>query len=353
MAKIAIIGSGLMGSAMSWPLSSNGHEIRLVGTHLDREIITSCKEKNFHPALKRKLPPRVIPYYLEELPQALDGVEVMLQGVNSLGVEWFARTIGPHLRPEAPLIAITKGLAAAPDGSLQILPAYLNSMLPPEKRDRIPLAAVGGPCIAGELAGHRQTCVYFTGIDQAVIEKLAALFRTDYYHIWLSTDIIGVEACVALKNGYVLGISLAQGLLQKAGGLDEAGANMFNLASAVFAQAGYEMEGLVQLMGGDKRLVTNLPGIGDMYVTSMGGRTAILAKHMGNGLTLSQARALMPGVTLEALEVIRVVGDYISRAIGNNKLSSSEFPIMRYLYRLVTEDSTEPIPLDDFFGGRK
>ena len=28
---------------------------------------------------------------------------------------------------------------------------------------------------------------------------------TDYYHISLSTDVIGIEGAVALKNGYALG----------------------------------------------------------------------------------------------------------------------------------------------------
>ena len=45
----AIVGAGVMGTATAWPLSDNGHEIRLVGTHLDHDIIQSCKEKNFHP----------------------------------------------------------------------------------------------------------------------------------------------------------------------------------------------------------------------------------------------------------------------------------------------------------------
>lgn len=36
---IAIIGSGMMGSALAFPAAENGHEVRLVGTHLDRDII--------------------------------------------------------------------------------------------------------------------------------------------------------------------------------------------------------------------------------------------------------------------------------------------------------------------------
>jgi len=59
MRKAAILGAGYMGTAMAWPLSDNGFEIHLIGTHLDGEIIQSCKRKNFHPRLKRYLPKNV------------------------------------------------------------------------------------------------------------------------------------------------------------------------------------------------------------------------------------------------------------------------------------------------------
>jgi len=61
MSKIAIVGAGFMGSAMAWPLSDNGHDVRLVGTHLDTETIASCMAKGFHPRLKRQLPENVRP----------------------------------------------------------------------------------------------------------------------------------------------------------------------------------------------------------------------------------------------------------------------------------------------------
>jgi len=54
MKKAAILGAGMMGSAAAWPLSDNGYRVNLIGTHLDGEIIKSCKNNRFHPRLKRK-----------------------------------------------------------------------------------------------------------------------------------------------------------------------------------------------------------------------------------------------------------------------------------------------------------
>ena len=48
MKNITIIGAGMMGSALAFPARENWHEVRLVGTHLDREIIDGCIKNNRH-----------------------------------------------------------------------------------------------------------------------------------------------------------------------------------------------------------------------------------------------------------------------------------------------------------------
>ena len=48
MAIVTIIGAGMMGSALAFPARENGHEVRLVGTHLDKEIIDACRKEDKH-----------------------------------------------------------------------------------------------------------------------------------------------------------------------------------------------------------------------------------------------------------------------------------------------------------------
>ena len=352
MSAVAIVGAGYMGSAMAWPLADRGHEVRLVGTHLDEEIIASCKSSGWHPKLKRRLPGGVSPFSIAELERGLDGVDLIVQGVSSAGVAWAAETLGPRLDGHIPLLAITKGLAHDSGGSLQILPDHFDSLLPARARGRVPLAAVGGPCIAGELAGRRQTCVVFAGRDAALLERLAGMLHTDYYHIWTSTDLAGVEACAALKNAYVLGIGLATGMLEAVGGPDEAGACMFNLAAALFAEAAWEMARLVGLLGGDPALVPGLPGVGDMFVTAQGGRTLTIGALLGRGLGIEEALQELAGVTLESVDAIRVVNRALPRMEQDGRLREDELPLMRYLGEIVAGRAAA-IPLQAFFGGRQ
>ncbi|NLG25168.1 MAG: glycerol-3-phosphate dehydrogenase, partial [Clostridiales bacterium] len=88
MAIIAVVGSGMMGTAISIPARENGHEVRLVGTPLDRAIIDRARQDDVHPTLKRKLPAGMKYYQIEQLDRALFGADVVVGGVSSFGVDW-------------------------------------------------------------------------------------------------------------------------------------------------------------------------------------------------------------------------------------------------------------------------
>lgn len=349
MSRVAIVGAGMMGSAMAWPLSDNGHHVRLVGTHLDRDIVQSCRRNGWHPTLSRPLPPRVTPFFLEDIEIALQGVEFVIQGVSSPGVPWAAAMLGRCLTPGVPVLAVTKGLALTNQGELQTLPDLFDSLLPDRLRGRVPLAAIAGPCIAGELAGRRPSCVVFAGRDADLLHRLAANLQTDAYRVWTSLDVAGVETCAALKNSYVLGISLAMGLLEAQGGVDGAGAHSYNLEAALFAQASLEIRRMVALMGGNPDLAAGLPGVGDLYVTTRGGRTVRLGTLLGQGLPLQQALLRLSGVTLESVENIRVMAPALPALERAGKLRAGELPLMRQLCRIVVEGAPVRLPLDEFY----
>jgi glycerol-3-phosphate dehydrogenase (NAD(P)+) len=338
-----------MGTATAWPLTDNGHAVRLVGTHLDRDIIESCLERRYHPKLRRKLPDEVQPYYVEDIAQALDGADVIVSGVNSLGVHWIGRTVGPHLQPGQSIIAVTKGLEAAENGDLLILPDVLYSELPPGIRDQVKLAAIGGPCIAGELAGRRQSCVVFGSRDRDAVERLAEIFRTPYYHVWTTTDLVGLELCAALKNGYTLGVGIAAGQLEQAGGVDAAGAHMHNLAAAIFAQGCTEMARLVQIVGGTRAFAYGLPGTGDLFVTVQGGRSMRLGRLLGLGHSYAEACQIMTEETLEAAYIVQQVGKALPKLTARGIVEAEDFPLLRALVAVVVHGRSLDLPLDTFF----
>ena len=347
MATITIIGAGMMGTAMCWPAVDRGHTVRLVGTPLDTELIQSIRASRVHPRLMRAVPPQVEAYFVDELPQALSGADLVIGGVSSFGVDWFAQAVGPWLRPDLPVLSVTKGLVDLPDGSLLTLPVALQRSLPDGLRGRASLNAIGGPCIAHELAARRQTAVVFTGVDAATLSSLRDLLATDYYHIWTSTDLVGVEACAALKNAYALGVGLAVGMMEAAG--PDGLANLYNPQAGLFGQSCYEMRRLVALLGGDPANVAWLPGAGDLYVTVFGGRTVRLGKLLGQGMTFHEASSLMVGVTLESVEITTRVARALPRLAERGLADLADFPLLLHLDRILNQGEPVNIPWEAFF----
>ena len=70
MYKIAVLGAGYMGSAITYPLTENGHKVNLWGTWLDDEILDSAR-KGFHPKLKKALPDGVDLYSSDDMAEAV------------------------------------------------------------------------------------------------------------------------------------------------------------------------------------------------------------------------------------------------------------------------------------------
>ena len=71
MSIITFIGAGQMASALTFPAFENGHEVRLVGTPLDRDVIDGLRKDNFHINLKRTLHEGIKYYQVEEMEEAI------------------------------------------------------------------------------------------------------------------------------------------------------------------------------------------------------------------------------------------------------------------------------------------
>lgn len=350
MAKVVILGAGVMGTAFSTPLADNGHQVSLVGTHLDSDIIEEIHETRVHPGLRSRVRDLVTPYTYDRLGDVIGDADLVVVGVNSLGVDWAGNTLAAVLPAHVPLLFLTKGLAGE-HGKLEVLPHVLRSKLTPQQQKNVKLNAVGGPSIAGELAANRHTCVVVTGEDLALLNKLAGMMRTPYYHVWPTTDMVGVETCVALKNLYALAVGCVGGLLER-DGLASNDAVMFNLAAAIFAQGLWESAYIVDLMGGERRSVFTLPGAGDLYVTSMGGRNARMGRYLGQGIPFSIAkRDFMAEVTIEGAQLAQAIGPTVEQLVNEGKVDPAAVPLMMTMINIVCHDAPVEFPWDQFFAG--
>ena len=344
MKTITIIGAGMMGSALAFPAAENGNAVRLVGTPLDREIIETCKKTGRHLKFTKDFPADVSYYQIEELDAAMDGADFIICGVSSFGVDWFKDEILPRLPEHIPVISVTKGLMDTPEGQLLTYVDLWQAKLD-ELGKQIPLCAIGGPCTSYELVAHDQTEVSFCGKDMDILRMIKSAMATDYYHISLSTDVVGVESAVALKNGYALGIALTIGLNQRQFGIESE--LHFNSQAAVFGQAVREMAKLLALQGAGT-LDTLVVGAGDLSVTVYGGRTRLVGILLGRGLDIDEAKAELAGVTLESLVVAERVAKAIRIQAQKGLADLAEFPLLMHIDEIITKKAAVNIPWEDF-----
>lgn len=343
MKTITIIGAGMMGSALAFPARENGNDVRIVGTHLDREIIDTCRMTNQHPKFTKAFPEGVKYYHIEEVKEALAGADFVICGVSSFGVEWYAENILPILDENVPMISVTKGLVNEPDGKLICYLDFWQKKLD-AIGSKLSLNAIGGPCTSYELVAHDQTEVAFCGKDLSILRMIKEAMATDYYHISLSTDVIGVESAVALKNGYALGIALTIGLNQKAFGIDSE--LHFNSQAAIFGQAVREMSKLLDIQGA-LTLDNQVIGFGDLYVTVYGGRTRLVGILLGRGLTITEAKEELNGVTLESLVVAERVANAIKTKAALGQVDLADFPLLMHIDSILAGGEVN-LPWDAF-----
>jgi len=344
MAIVTIIGAGMMGSALAFPTRENGNEVRLVGTPLDREIIDTCRKTDRHPKFNRDFPAGVKYYQIEEMAEAVKGADMVIGGVSSFGVDWFSDVVLPALPENLPILSVTKGLMDTEDGKLLTYPELWEKRLAEKGLTRC-INAIGGPCTSYELVAHDQTEVAFCGKDLKVLKMFKQIMATDYYHISLSTDVVGIESAVALKNGYALGIALTIGLNQKAFGLDSE--LHFNSQAAVFGQAVKEMSRLLDYQGAGT--LDNLAvGAGDLYVTVYGGRTRLVGILLGRGLNIDEAKAELNGVTLESLVVAVRVARAVRNRIAAGALKAEDFPLLLHIDEILSQKQEVNIPWEAF-----
>jgi glycerol-3-phosphate dehydrogenase (NAD(P)+) len=336
MTTVVILGAGVMGSAMALPFSDKGMMVRLVGTHLDDVIIASIKGNGRHPKLNITMPAGVEAFHHGQLAAALaDDVDFILLGVSSAGVGWAIEQLAGVLKRPVPVVMITKGMKPEPD-TLRALPDVVAEGLKDRLGFDVPVAAIGGPCIAGELAARRPTGTVIVSRDIGLAADLAKAFAGDYYHPRTSGDMMGVEVCAAFKNFFAITVGWAHGRQEVLAETENKARNN-NAAAILFDQSVRELLVLTKALDGDAASVWGMPGVGDLYVTCQAGRNSRLGHALGRGLSYAEAKAgPLKDETVEGAELGIAVAGYVQALVANGKISAQHIPLTLALLATLT-----------------
>jgi len=347
MSKIIIIGAGAMGSAFALPCLDNNHDISIVGTHLENEFIDKLNDNdNLHPGLNTKIPTAIKIFKFDKFDVLMkSNVDLIVLGISSKGIEWVSDQLSRIYRNNnmPNLLMLTKGLSIH-NNKYELLVDKLERLLSDKGIKKANISAVGGPCLAAGLANRVHSSVVIANKDINVAKKIADMLNTYYYHTSHSNDLNGVEVAAAIKNIFSMAVGAAKGLCSANISNEVREKNYLNTASALIKQSIHEMEIFVEHLKGKKETVKGLAGLGDLYVSSGGGRNAKMGSYIGEGLTFSEAKKnKMEKVTVEGADLAKEIAKKVNEDFDRKKL-----PLMLGMINAIVDDKKLELDWESF-----
>ncbi len=277
MKRVAIIGGGGWGTALSIALSGMGHRIRL--WVYESELVSAINERRCNPLYLSgfSIPAPVVA--TDSLDYGLEGAEIVVTALPANRCRRIYQEMLPYLRPEAILVSATKGLEST---SLQRMSEVMAAVVSPCFRPR--MAAISGPTFAREVARGDPTAIVVAGPDPAVNRVVQTEFSGPLLRFYTNTDIIGVELGGAVKNVIAIAAGVCAGM-----GLG------CNAVAAVVTRGLAEMTRLVVACGGRSETMAGLAGMGDLVLTCHGelSRNRRVGFQLGKGCRLADITAGM------------------------------------------------------------
>jgi glycerol-3-phosphate dehydrogenase (NAD(P)+) len=257
----------------------------------------------------------------------------MVAGVSSVGIEWFVDKISKHYKRNLPIVLLTKGLAIV-DNELTTLSDKIKKLLKKQGHEEINISAIKGPCLAAGLANKMRTGTVIANPDIKEAQFLKKIISTKYYSTEISNDLNGVELSGAIKNIYSMLIGASEGLSNSKVPLEIQSKYYLNTAASLIHRSISEMVEFVSHYGGNSGTVYGLAGLGDLYVSAIGGRNSLMGKYLGQGNLYKEAKEkFMKNITVEGAQLALEIGPKILQ-----DLNPKHFPLMFSMLNTVCKN---------------
>lgn len=309
--KIGVLGAGSWGIALTKLLSGNGHDLTVWS--IDKNEIDMLNAYREH---KDKLPGVVISddvTFTTDVQLACKEKDMLVMVVPSPFIRSTAKTIAPYVSANQLIVNVSKGIE---ESTLMTL----TEVIADEIKDAN-VAVLSGPSHAEEVGKGLPTTVVAGAKTKEVAELIQDTFMSDFFRVYTSSDVIGIELGGALKNVIALAAGIADGL-----GCGD------NAKAAIITRGIVEISRLGSALGGQMSTFAGLSGIGDLIVTCA-------SKHSRNrnaGFLMGQGKTYK-----EAMDEVKMVVEGVYSAKAALKLSDKmniEMPIVEIVNKILFED---------------
>jgi glycerol-3-phosphate dehydrogenase (NAD(P)+) len=309
--RIAIIGAGSWGTALSAILCDRGHEVRLWSYEEEVAVSIRFRHENtlFLPGVP--LPANILP--TTDLSEALDRAVIVLSVMPSHACRDLYERMLPFLNREMIFVSATKGLdlerhLRISEVIKEVTSAHFNPRL----------SVLSGPSFAREVVRGDPTAVVVASEDREAALMIQGAMSSQTLRLYTSNDVIGVELGGAVKNVIAIAAGILSGL--------ELG---HNAAAALITRGLAEMTRLACACGGRRETLAGLAGMGDLVLTCTGdlSRNRTVGFELGKGRKLADIVGSMRNIA----EGVKTAGVTVALA----KKHDVEMPITQQIHRIL------------------
>ena len=300
-----------MGAAFSIPLIENNHKVTLSEPYNLKLLKKLSLKKKFHPALRINLPKKLV---IQKFSSDILSFkwDLIVIAVSSIGIDSISEYL-KNFKKTTPILVLTKGLKFDKNKIITMTEQIKKN------NKRLNISALKGPCLAKELSRKVKSYTVVANKNIKIAKNIGSIISTNFYKTEYSTDVRGVEFSSAIKNIYSMIIGSGQGN---------------NTSSALFRKSIDEMEYLIKFFKGNRETVYGLAGLGDLYVSAVGGRNSKMGEYLGKGITFKEAKKrFMREDTIEGADLAFEIAPYVLKKINNKKI-----PLMIALLKAITKN---------------
>jgi glycerol-3-phosphate dehydrogenase (NAD(P)+) len=272
MAQVAVLGGGSWGIALAMLLHGNGHIVGICefnpsdAEYLDRER----EHKQRLPGVQ--LSPDIS--VTSDINAATADADLIFFVVPSHTVRSTAKLLEETDSLNAVHVNCAKGIEN--DTCMRMSEVILEEI---NGLDRANVVTLSGPSHAEEVSRQMPTSVVAASTSMETAERVQRLLTNEYFRVYTSGDIVGVEFGGSVKNI----IAIAAGIVHGLGFGD-------NTSGALITRGLAEIVRLGDVIGADPMTFAGLSGLGDLVTTciSRHSRNRHVGEEIGRGRTLEE-----------------------------------------------------------------
>jgi len=282
--RFTIFGGGSFGTALAWLLARKGINVKMLVRSPEVSRCINEEHRNPHYLSEFALPDNLTATIDPE--EALHNTNYIIHAIPVQHSADYLHQLAPLIPFDVPLLSTSKGINVQ---TLELMSDIIPRAL---GRPDHPTAFLSGPSFAREVIQSLPTAVVVASKERALAKRLQTFLHSPTFRVYLSTDVIGVEAGGALKNVLAIGAGALQGL--------ELGSNA--MASLV-TRGISEIRKLAVATGGRASTISGLAGVGDITLTCLGAlsRNRQVGERLGRGETLESIISSMNGEVAEGI----------------------------------------------------